>query len=63
MIDTIKGRHEERRRIKKLVPDQGVFPVRIDHKTVIYIKKGQDPEERKRIHIENVDRFRNSNKD
>lgn len=57
MIDTLKGRHEEKaiiRRIKKVSPDQGLIPVRINTKTVIFVKKGQDPQERKEAYLHRV---------
>lgn len=61
MTNSISGHREARSRNKKVLPDQGVIPVIIDHKTVIYIKQGQDPEERKRIHLARVEISRNNN--
>ncbi len=57
MIDTLAGRHEEKkkiRHIKKQSPDQGEVPVKINAKTTIWIKRGQDPEVRKAMYLERI---------
>jgi hypothetical protein len=54
MIDTIAGRRREKSRIKALSPDMGVIPVVINAKTTIWIKEGQDPEERRAMYLERI---------
>lgn len=64
MIDTLKGRHEEKatiRRIKKTIPIDKTIPLRIDAKTVIYISKEDDPEKKKAEFISKLERYRNNN--
>ena len=68
MTNSISGHRETRSRNKKVLPDQGVmkvFPdmgvtrVQIDHKTEIWIKEWQDPQERKDAFLKRLDKFRN----
>ncbi|MEI6567638.1 MAG: hypothetical protein WCR20_13255 [Verrucomicrobiota bacterium] len=57
MIDSLKFRHEEKKRIrhiKKILPDHEEIPVRINAKTTLLLKPGQDPEERKAMYLERV---------
>lgn len=57
MIDSLKFRSEEKTAIrskKKVSPDMGKIPVKINAKTTIWIKKDQDPEERKGMYLERI---------
>lgn len=65
MIDSLKFRHEEKkniRRVKKALPDQGEIPVKINEKTTIWIKAGQDPEVRKAMYLARIYRQEQADK-